>query len=65
MVGFFSTRGQNVHNAHSNFTNTTANSSVDATSQDSETNNTVLGIMVLTHSHTRTHARTHARTHTH
>ena len=47
MVGFFSTRGQNVHNAHSNFTNTTANSSVDATSQDSETNNTVLGIMVL------------------
>ena len=47
MVGFFSTRGQNVHNSHSNFTNTTANSSADATSPDSETDNTVLGIMVL------------------
>ena len=45
MVGFFSTRGQSVH---SNCTDTTANSSsVDATSSDSETNNTALGIMVL------------------
>lgn len=44
MVGFFSTRGQNAHNSHSN---TTANSSVDTTSPDSETDNTVLGIMVL------------------
>ena len=50
MVGFFSTRGQNVHNSHSNTTANSsvyANSSVDATSSDSETNNTVLGIMVL------------------
>ena len=45
MVGFFSTHGQSVH---SNRIDTTANgSSVDATSLDSETNNTALGIMVF------------------
>ena len=51
MVGFFSTRDNGAHNGHShsgsNFTEIIANNSVDAASQNSENNNTALGILVL------------------